>query len=76
MTRKWSLGVIVLMASQVVAQDGSWQEVLLLEGVRDVRVVQAMERVRRSDFLPASQRRFAMDWPELLFCQISVCVGA
>ena len=61
MTRKWSLGVIVLMASQVVAQDGSWQEVLLLEGVRDVRVVQAMERVRRSDFLPTSQKRFAMD---------------
>jgi protein-L-isoaspartate(D-aspartate) O-methyltransferase len=58
---KFSLGVIVLMASQVVAQDGSWQEVLILEGVRDTRVAWAMERVRRSDFLPANQKRFAMD---------------
>lgn len=52
----------VLLASLVVAQqDGGWSRVLAEAGVRDARVLRAMERVRRGDFLPRAQQRFALE---------------
>lgn len=43
------------------APDGSWKGVLAEAGVHDPRILRAMERVQRSDFLPAEQKRFVMD---------------
>lgn len=60
MTRP-AFALMVLVASQVVAQDTSWNRSLAAAGVRDVRIVRAMEQVRRSDFLPKSQLPFARE---------------
>lgn len=54
----WVTQVVTLMA---LAQDGSWTRVLEMSGVHDPRIVQAMARVHRSDFLPAAQQRFVME---------------
>ncbi|MDP1823202.1 MAG: protein-L-isoaspartate(D-aspartate) O-methyltransferase [Archangium sp.] len=53
---------IVLVASQVVAQQPeSWRRELTSAGVRDARILEVMEQVKRSDFLPKSQLPFVME---------------
>lgn len=53
--------VTVLFATLSCAQDSSWDHTLAEAGVHDPRIIRAMQHVRRSDFLPLSQRPFVMD---------------
>lgn len=53
--------MLLLTATWVVAQDTSWNRALAAAGVRDQRILDAMEQVHRSDFLPRSQLPFAME---------------
>jgi protein-L-isoaspartate(D-aspartate) O-methyltransferase len=52
---------LVLSASVAFAQAGSWKRVLQQAGVRDPRVLEAMEQVQRVDFLPTDQKRFTWE---------------
>lgn len=60
MRRRAPIFVTMLLASLVLAQDASWTPVLRNAGVRDARIIRAMEHVRRSDFLPRVQKPFTM----------------
>ena len=57
-------GVVLLSAalSEVGAQaPGRWGPLLRAAGIKDERVIRAMEKVRRADFLPLSLRAREMD---------------
>ncbi len=56
-----ALVVGLVLATAALAEGLSWKRVLSAEGVRDARIVKVMEEVRRSDFLPESQRSHAME---------------
>lgn len=61
MTRP-AFALTVLVATQVVAQQPeSWRRALTSAGVRDPRILEVMEQVKRSDFLPRSQLPFVME---------------
>lgn len=62
MTRP-AFALTVLVASQVVVaqQPESWRRALTSAGVRDPRILEVMEQVKRSDFLPRSQLPFVME---------------
>lgn len=53
--------VTMLVEAHATNQDPSWRRVLTAAGIRDTRILQAMEKVRRADFLPASERAFEME---------------
>ena len=51
----------MMVAAPAAGHEPSWRRVLSAAGVRDARIVQAMEQVRRGDFLPRNERAFEME---------------
>src|SRR5688500_12529317 len=56
-----AVAVLAVGGATFGAPTERWTKVLKATGVNDVRVIQAMEAVRRSDFLPKEMQAFELD---------------